>query len=122
MRQASDEPGPDRIGNKHHDDGNRFGGLLGGECVLRPRRNDDVHRETDELGRKIEESLWFPLCPSVLKNYILSHDVAVIPQSKVERLEQTHHIRARRTRPEDTYPGNLPRLLRPAGQRCREEY
>jgi hypothetical protein len=51
--------------------------LLGGTDRGDPSRcNDNINLETDQFGRKIRESIDFPLCKPVLDGDVLPLDVA----------------------------------------------
>ncbi len=85
-REAGDKPGCQRIPHMRHDDGDRRGCVLGRMARLGPRRDDDIHREPNQLGRQVGEPIVVSLRPAVLDGDGLSLHVAKLAQALAESL------------------------------------
>jgi hypothetical protein len=59
--QGSHKPGPHRIADPDHDDGNRRGCLLGRAGRRRAVDRDDVHRTAHQFGRDFGEPAGQPV-------------------------------------------------------------
>jgi hypothetical protein len=49
--------------------------------------HDDVHWETNQLGRKLERTVESPLCPPILNDDVLALEPAMVAQPLPEGLE-----------------------------------
>jgi hypothetical protein len=83
----------DGIGMEREHDGARFGGLAGGLHEGRRRREDDVDIHADQFGREFRQ-LFDPFRPAELNDDVLALDVAVIAQSRPQRLDPTCRSRS----------------------------
>ena len=63
------------------------GCFLGSTGRWRTARDDDVHLETHQLGRKRGKAIWFSLCVSLLDDNIFSLHVAKLAQTLSECLD-----------------------------------
>ncbi len=106
-RDNRDEPARDRINSPRHDDGDRAGRSLCSLARRRTIRHDDVHLETDQLGREAGKPVVVPLRPSGLNRDVLTFHIAQLAQAFPEGREATC-IRGGGRR-QKTYSGDLPR-------------
>ena len=91
------------------------GGVLGGHRDWRPRGDDDVDLEPDQLGREVGQPVESTLCKSILDGKILALNPPELAEPLPERLNEISAVgRAAR---EITYPVDLSRRLRPGGER-----
>jgi hypothetical protein len=74
--EAGDEAAPHRIAHACHDDGDRRGRILGGQSRWRNHHQQDVHLETDQLGREVRQPLVLPFRAAVLHDEVLAFDIA----------------------------------------------
>ena len=74
--EAGDEAAPHRIAHAYHHNGDRRGRVLGGQSRWRPLRHDDIHLETDQLGREGREPLVLPFRRALLHDEVLAFDIA----------------------------------------------
>ena len=118
--ETRDESEPNRIGKTHSDDGDRPRGVLRCQGCRRRRRYEDVHLEPDQLGREIGQPVESALRPSILDDDVLALDPPELTQPLPERLADAG-ISGVRAGGEIAYPGHLPHLLRPGGERRGEE-
>ena len=119
-REARDEPGANGIANTNHDDMDRLGGNLGCRHSLRPRRYDDVHLESDQLGRKVGQPVEPTLRKSIVDDDVLPFNPPALSQSLPEGLQERWGSGGRAAR-EITYPVDFPRRLGLGGERRGEE-
>jgi hypothetical protein len=94
-REAGDEPVPDRIGGRDHDDWNRTGGVLrgaghGGSA----QGGNDLDLALDQRGRPRGELLEVPLDVVVFEGEVLTFYPAEVPQALAEGVEIADAIRA----------------------------
>src|SRR5262249_16111551 len=83
-----DEATPYRIAHARHHNGDRRGRVLGGHGGRRTIGHDDIHLETDQLGREVRESLVLPFCPAVLQDEGLAFAIA----EREHPLQESPHI------------------------------
>ena len=114
-RQIGHDAAAKGVADGAHDDGNRRGGLLGGEHRLGAPSENDVHFEADEIIRQIGESLVASFGVAVLEANVLALDVAEI----VECLSKGIDGRPGFER-QDTDGDYFPRLLRTRRERPRD--
>jgi hypothetical protein len=84
VRQAGDEPEPNRISGGGHHDRDRARGVLGSTDRGGSLCHNHVHREPDQLGRLVTETLFAPLRIAVLQDEVLTLDVTEIAQRLLE--------------------------------------
>src|SRR5262249_53321838 len=78
--EARDKAALHRVPHAPHNDRNRLGGVLGGLHAFRPLTDNDVHRETDQLGSERGEVLELPLGKAVLDGEVVpAHPAALTP-------------------------------------------
>jgi hypothetical protein len=65
-----------RIPSERHDDRDRAGGLLRGTDRGASDGQDDIHLESDQLGREVGQSLDLSLGIALLDDEVLPLDVA----------------------------------------------
>jgi hypothetical protein len=87
VRKAGDESAPYGIINERHDDRDRPGGLLGGLGRCPTHRDDDVHLQTDQVGREGGVAIILALGPSGLDGDVLTVHIAQLAQALAEGLE-----------------------------------
>src|SRR4029077_9330885 len=104
---------------KPHDNGNRVSSFLGSLRIRRAGRDNDVHVETNQLGRKIGQSIEFSLCISVLNDNVFPLHVTEVAQTLAEGLGAGRDS-GRKRRNEESYARELHWLLR-LGWRARSE-
>jgi hypothetical protein len=94
-REAGNEPVPDRIGGRDHDDWNRAGGVLrrAGHGGSTQGRND-LDLALDQLGRQRGELLKVPLDVVVFEGEVLTFYPAEVPQALAEGVEIAGAIRS----------------------------
>ena len=112
-----------RINNARHDDGDRARRFFGSPDRWHSNRNDDVHLQTDQLGRKVGEPVVRPRRPSGLNRDVLTFHIAQLAQAVPETFEETQPSHVRKgARRQKTYSIELPRQLRLGGARRRQEH
>jgi hypothetical protein len=84
VRQAGDEPLPNRITGARHHNRDRARGVLGRPDRVAAPRHDDVHLEPNQLGRQVGEPLVPPLRIPVLNDEVLALDVVELAQTLPE--------------------------------------
>src|SRR4029450_13384405 len=90
------------------DDRDRLGRLLGGLARCSTHRHDDVHLQTDQVGREDGVAIGLALGPSGLDGDVLTFHIAQVAQSVAEGFETALPSLVRMgTRREITYPGHL---------------
>jgi hypothetical protein len=85
--KAGDESAAYGIGNGRHDDRDRPGRVLGGLGRCPTQRDDDVHLQTDQVGREGGETIMLALGPSELDGDVLTFHIAQLAQALAEGLE-----------------------------------
>jgi hypothetical protein len=117
-REPCDDVGPDRFAARGHDHGNRSGGILGRRHRLRAAGHDQIDVETNQLGRKLGETLGAAVGRTVVEDEVLTFDVAELSQALSEGIE-IGGVRCRGGRLQQTDTIDLARLLRPRRERPR---
>ena len=117
--EAGDEADPHRIAHAGHDNGDRRGRVPGGQRRGRNRRQQDVHRETDQLGRESREPFVLSFRRAVLHDEVLAFDIAERAHPLQERL-QRWLLRSGRTQ-QITDPVHVRGRLRLGRERRHEE-
>jgi len=117
--QARDEPLPHGIATAQHDDGDRLRRLLGGESRDPALGDDDIHFETDQLGRQIRKPFSSSVCVPDLEGYVPSFDVTQLAQALSEHVEAIGCF-GRRADAEVPEPVDLSGLLALGGH-CRNK-
>jgi hypothetical protein len=118
-REALDNTAPEDIAHRHDDHGRRGGRAL---CHVRPGGADNdehVHVRPQQVGDLVAVALRLSLRPAVLDDDVLPLDIAQLPEARPESVEVLP-VLSRRVDKDDSYSGNLPRPLRPSGQRPSE--
>jgi hypothetical protein len=85
-RQARDEPGRNRVTGRRHDDGDGPRSLLGRLSIGIETGDDHVNLETDEIGRKVRETLGSSLRVSELDVDVLPLDPSDVREALPECL------------------------------------
>src|SRR4029077_18990004 len=121
-REAGNEPLADGIRNRYGDDGYCRGCLLCGTGCGPARRDDEVYLEADQIGRQIGKSFHPSFCKPPLDHGVSSLDPTALTQPLPERLVQARALRrVRRGMADIANAVDLPRWLRPGGERRGEE-
>src|SRR5215831_3449694 len=118
-RETRNEPEPDRIRKTDADDGNRRRGALGRQGPRRRGCHNDIHRESDQLGRERGEPVKLALRRSKLDDDVLTFHPAEIAEPLPERLGIRRVPGARGS--EITKPVDFPSRLRLSGERHGEK-
>ena len=119
--EVGDESRHHGIRGRRHDDGDRLGRLLCRLDRLRTACHDDVHLETDQLGREAREPVVMLPCPPELDDDVLPFHIAQLAQALVEGLKVTRDSWIRRGgRGEEADAGEVCRRLGLAGERYHE--
>ena len=92
-REARDESEPAGIAHDRHDDRDRRGGVLGCRRCRRRPRYDDVHLETNQLGREFGQPVESTIGKSIVDDDILALNPPEFAQPLPERLNEMVLIR-----------------------------
>ena len=84
--EARHKPGPHRIADPDHDNGNFRGCLLGRAGRRRAVDRDHIHRTAHEIGRDFGEPVRQPVTVTILEGDVLAFQVAEIAQPLPERV------------------------------------
>src|SRR5262245_29542692 len=87
--------------------------LLDGEGSRRASGNDYIDLLGNQLADEGGKAIILSLGPSILDQDVFALDVAEVMQALAERLDEIFLERSCGV-PEESYPGDLPRLLRPS--------
>ena len=90
--------------------------MLGGKGCWGPLRHDDLHLETDQLGREVGEPLELPCRPAVLQNEVLAFDIAERAHPLQEGLHKWVSSWGSTKSRKRTDPVHVLRLLRLGGE------
>ena len=120
--ETDHEPALDGVRGIRHHDRDRAGGLLRGAGRGIARRDDAVDVEADELGGKAGQSIRVPFSRPLLDGDVPPLDIAEFPQALAEGIQPHRHGReCLRGGGQEADPVDLPRRLRPGGERRGEE-
>ena len=111
------QPIGNEVSTRRQDDRDRGCRILRGEPTRRPRGDDYVNLQPDELGGERREALRLPVGPAVLDNDVAPFRVPEFPESESKRLIERGRPRSL---DEITDHRNLPRLLPFGGERRRQ--
>ena len=87
VREARHDADVERLGDCRHDDRDHFRHCFGRFGGRRSSRDDQVHRQVNQLGREIEEPLRLPIRGAVLDAQILPFDVPTLAKTAQQRVQ-----------------------------------
>lgn len=111
-REAGNQPGRNRIGDRREDDGNDRCRLPGGQRRRRARGDNNIHLERNQFGRKGRKRIELALGIPVFDHDVTSLDITEVTQSLPESIERALVGKIAR---KVAYSGHLDRLLRLRG-------
>src|SRR6185295_16059155 len=119
-RQASDEPGTNRIGRRSCDDRDLACRILSGQRRCGSRRKDDVYLEMKQLASEFRKTRILFLAITVLNSDVLPVHVAEVAQALPKRLGE-RRTDNRQKGPQYAYTRDFLRLLRPGGRKSYQQ-
>ena len=119
--EARDVAEPDWVCVQDKDNGNRRRGLFDRLHEDRTPCQDQVHVESNQIGREVWEATRVALGPAVFERNILPFDPAELAQALTEGLQPPNFYWVCSFDPQQADAGNLCRLLRLGGERHSED-